>query len=287
MEVKVIDVSGKIDPATVKLLRIVDSISTETGIKFFIVGAFAKEILLNMYHGIRTSRYTEDIDICVAVDAWTRYDIFLDKLVLKGGHWSKNEEQRIYFEELNRKLDIVPYGFNGDAKITWQNSGNSMDVSVYSLTEIRNITVKITTDPGLKINCCSLESFFIIKLLTWVSMYPGRQKDAIDLFEVMRNYYYTQEADRYFTEEIFDKLQLNDFDEVFAGSFMLGSDISRQYPIQLLRAVTSVVEKSITESADQNLIKNAVLPNPFSDFESEYLRSKMAFECLLQGLKSC
>ncbi len=48
METNVFDLSGKIDPATVELLRMVDSISRETGIRFFIVGAFAKEILLNI-----------------------------------------------------------------------------------------------------------------------------------------------------------------------------------------------------------------------------------------------
>jgi len=286
METNVFDLSGKIDPATVDLLRMVDSIAKESGIRFFIVGAFAKEILLNIFHGIRTSRYTEDIDICIAVDSWADYDVFLESLILKGGYRSKREEQSIFFKGLERKLDIVPYGFKGTGKITWQNSGNSMDVSVYSLTEIRNVAVRIAQDPELYISCSSLDSFFIIKLLTWFSMYPDRQKDAIDLFEVMKNYYYTQEADRYFSEEIFDKMQLQDFDELFAGSFMLGSDISRQFPLELQQDVLSIVEKSIGESADHNLIKDAVLPNPFSDFEIEYRNSERAFEYLLQGLKS-
>ena len=68
MKNSVFDVTGKIDTNSVNLLKLVSEISEESGNNFFIIGAFAKEILLNIYDGLRTSRFTEDIDICVAVN---------------------------------------------------------------------------------------------------------------------------------------------------------------------------------------------------------------------------
>ena len=68
MQNKIYDVTGKMDTNSVNLLKLVSEISVESGINFFIIGAFAKEILLNIYYGLRTSRFTEDIDICVAVN---------------------------------------------------------------------------------------------------------------------------------------------------------------------------------------------------------------------------
>lgn len=286
MRSRIFDVSGKVDSNTVKLFTIINEISKESSITFFIIGAFAKELLLNYYHEIRTSRYTEDIDICIAVNNWQDYNRFTQRLIEKGGVQFDKVEHKIYFEQYARQLDILPYGFKEMGKIEWPKSGKLMEIEVYNLVKERNITVRVDHSPEVLVETCSLVGLFIIKLTIWHKMRSDRSKDAIDLFEIMANYYFTQKADRYFDEEIFDKVSTDSFDELLVGCFMLGKDIASQFPSSLVANVISMIVENIEEDEKSNLITIIAAENRFRDFEREYLVVKAAFLQLLSAIKS-
>lgn len=286
MKNKIYDITGRIDTNSVNLLKLVSEIFNESGIGYFIIGAFAKEILLNNYYGFRTSRFTEDIDICVAVKGWREYNLFVNKLIDGGGRLSNKIEHNLYFEKFARQLDVLPYGFEGSETIKWQISGNLMDISIYRLIEGSNITLRIAQNPEVMVNACSLVSLFATKLMTWYEMYPNRSKDALDLFELMENYKATQKEDRYFEDEIFDKIASPVFDELMGGCFMLGVDIAQEFPSELVVKIISIIEENVKEGKESDLITIIASENRLRDFETEYLRIKEGFLQLLAGLKS-
>ena len=61
---------AKIDDTSVAVLSEIDTISRELKFDFFIVGAMARDILLQHAHGLPTIRATSDIDIGTPKPCW-------------------------------------------------------------------------------------------------------------------------------------------------------------------------------------------------------------------------
>ncbi len=63
MTSSLLDLSGKIDGKTIAALFEIDNVTGALNIPYFIVGATARDILLQYAHDIHTTRATLDIDI--------------------------------------------------------------------------------------------------------------------------------------------------------------------------------------------------------------------------------
>ena len=61
------NLSGKLDSSLVEVLREVNQVATALGIRFFVVGAMARDIVLEFCHAIRPARGIHDLDIGVEV----------------------------------------------------------------------------------------------------------------------------------------------------------------------------------------------------------------------------
>jgi predicted nucleotidyltransferase len=57
-----INISGRIDPERIAVLRGIKDVADELGIRFFVVGAFARDVIFEHIHRIPAPRITEDID---------------------------------------------------------------------------------------------------------------------------------------------------------------------------------------------------------------------------------
>ncbi len=86
-----LDLSNKIDSLTVETIWAISNVATENDIKFFVVGAKARDIILDLAHGLKNMRGTEDIDLAVQVSTWDQYNQLVDNL-LKTGNFSSGEE---------------------------------------------------------------------------------------------------------------------------------------------------------------------------------------------------
>ena len=59
------NLSGKIEKPTVDTLYLLKGIADSFGIPFFVVGAFARDLILKHRYGIEPRRMTTDIDLIV------------------------------------------------------------------------------------------------------------------------------------------------------------------------------------------------------------------------------
>lgn len=100
---------AKINDTSVAVLSEIDTISRELKFDFFIVGAMARDILLQHAHGLPTIRATSDIDIGVFVSDWDRFRTLKKALVSTGKFKPTGQMQRLLYES-ERPLDIVPFG---------------------------------------------------------------------------------------------------------------------------------------------------------------------------------
>jgi predicted nucleotidyltransferase len=81
MTTTLLDLSGKIDKVAVSALSRIHQISSSMKIPFFIVGATARDILLEVHYGIGSKRATLDIDIAVFIENWEQFNHLKDELI--------------------------------------------------------------------------------------------------------------------------------------------------------------------------------------------------------------
>ena len=104
-----LDLSGKIDPLTISVLNRVQKVTSDERIPFFVVGATARDILLEVAHQIASRRATADIGIAVLLEDWTQFEGVKQALIQ-----SKDFEQELETQQLIYRgrlpVDIVPFG---------------------------------------------------------------------------------------------------------------------------------------------------------------------------------
>lgn len=76
-----LDLCGKIDEVMVSAFGWIHQITSSIGIPFFVVGATARDILLDISQGIGSKRATIDIDIAVFVENWDQFERIKDELI--------------------------------------------------------------------------------------------------------------------------------------------------------------------------------------------------------------
>ena len=85
MNKNLLNLSGKIDQLTVSVYETITKVADSSGIKYFIVGASARDMILRHGHGIRTIRATVDIDIGIQLSNWNDYKKLSSDLINGGG----------------------------------------------------------------------------------------------------------------------------------------------------------------------------------------------------------
>ena len=60
------------------LLEAVSSVCRRREIRFFVIGALARDLLLEHVHGMPAVRATQDVDVALAVSEWEQYRLAID-----------------------------------------------------------------------------------------------------------------------------------------------------------------------------------------------------------------
>ena len=104
-----LDLSGKIDPASLTLFASISEAAGCLGIPFFVVGATARDLIFELGYGLPSKRATLDKDIGLRVASWGEFEKLKESL-LTSGHFEQDKEvQRLrYRGEL--LVDILPFG---------------------------------------------------------------------------------------------------------------------------------------------------------------------------------
>ena len=102
-------------PGLRELLERVVAACDGAGADVFIVGALARDLLLEHAHGIEVPRTTRDVDIAVAVSGWAVYDDLKETLLRDHGFENDVQRQRLVAPS-GTALDLVPFGGVADAE---------------------------------------------------------------------------------------------------------------------------------------------------------------------------
>jgi len=278
-----IDLSGKISETTVTILIEIERIAVKLDFPFFVVGATARDIILEHQFDIKPSRATIDIDIGVIVSKWDQFELLKDELLsLSEFNPSKQKQRLVYKNDL--PLDIIPFGAiaNEDGSITWPPDHEvRMSVAGFQESYQHAISVKISSNPEMFVKVVSLAGLALLKLISWDDNPERRSKDAPDLFLIFRYYLDAGNLDRLFDEGI-DIVDGKDYDYDLASARFLGRDIGKISSPDTKAKLIEILEREADSKQGHKIAMDIMQSDSYRS--ESYERILEYFNALLKGI---
>ncbi|MFQ5867393.1 MAG: hypothetical protein ACE5IT_05300 [bacterium] len=268
------DISGKIDKSYIEALNEIRTVAESLGIPFFIIGALARDVILEHCHNIKAPGMTNDIDLGIKVEGWEQFNNLIDTLIKTGKFEKTREKQRIRFNEV--LIDIVPFGkvSDNEYRISWPPE-HELIMSILGFDEVYqySIIIRLSRDPILDVKLPSLPGLAILKLLSWKDKYAEREKDAEDLLFIMNNYEHAGNFERLYDNEL-QLLEGEKFDNKIASIRLLGRDMARICSEDTLNSIRQILSEETEDQSKFNLVIDMMSSHNNFD-ETLYLLKKL------------
>lgn len=277
-----LDISGKIDKPYIRALQAISNVASTLNIPFFIIGAAARDFLLEHCYGIKAPRMTLDLDLAIKVETWDKYDELINGLIVAKGFTKLPQKQRLQFETI--QIDIIPFGQKDtkDFQIKWPPEYEVI-MNMLGFEEVyqSSINLRLSRDPILDVRSPTLAGLSILKLLSWEEKYPERKKDAEDLRFIMDKYERAGNRNRLFDNEL-ELLKSEDYDLEWASIKLLGKDMVSICDQQTLYSVKRILlEETEDASGKYKLVRDMM--RDIEDFDNalkRMLKLKEGFDIL-------
>ena len=252
------NLSGKIEKPVVDTLHFLKKVADSLGIPFFVIGAFARDLILKHGYGIEPRRKTGDIDLGVEVANWEQFEKLKESLIATGQFFLTSDKQRLRCGTI--LIDILPFGPITDKykKISWPPE-HAIFMSMVGFEEAYeySITVRLNSDPELDIKLASLSGLAIMKLISWKEKYPNRRRDAEDLLLIMNKYEETGNSERLYEEDL-PLLQEEGFDTKLAGARLVGRDMAKISDPRTIQIVKGILDAETEEMSQYKLVSDMI-----------------------------
>ncbi len=242
-----LDLSNKLPPEQVNIIRQVLRAAESQGLGLFIVGAEARDLLLQYVYDLPVHRATNDIDFGVIVESWDEFTKLRDDLIVD----KKFQPHRTMWQRLVHEsgllIDLVPFGNleQVSGRISWP-PDFSIVMSTVGFREAYDNSIEVRVADDLIVNVASLAGLALMKIAAW---HERRfERDAQDLGLIMRHYLAAGNEDRIYSEQgdCFDLLD-EEFDYERASARILGRDVGRL----LTDTSRPILQQALSREADQ------------------------------------
>lgn len=229
-----------LSPELVLLVRQLDQVAAGLQIPYFVIGATARDILIEHVHGLETTRATRDIDFAVAVSSWEEFARLKEELIGTGAFRADEQSHRLSFGGNGAyPLDLVPFdGVERNGEIAWPPKGDFV-MNVAGYTDAYESALAVEIETGFTVKILSLPAMVILKILAWNDR-PERDKHASDVLLILGHYHQTGQFERLYGDEHFALMEKHGYDAELAGAALLGRDARRDVASETLAQVESV-----------------------------------------------
>lgn len=208
----------------------------EQNIPFVIVDALVPAVLIDLKQGNRSrygSRTTRDVDCAIQINSWNEYDRIKQDMLADGFKEKEGTpEHRLFFEET--PVDIIPCGgLLQDGALYWPQSKRRMKMRGFSELFDKAELVKISK--GKSIPFAPLPLTVFIKIQAYLDR--RNTGDIEDIFYILTHY-----EDIKMSERRFDIVGQDDLNYEIAGAFLLGRDLRRSIPSDLIKDMEPFLE---------------------------------------------
>lgn len=235
--------SGRLDPIKEQVFREIADAAATLDIPFFLVGACARDIWLELIYDLPVQRATNDIDFGIWVESWNGFDSLKKRLITERGYsQAAYQPQRLRSRE-GILVDIVPFGGIEDPQtrsIKWP-PDDSIVMSTIGFEEAYRHSPIISFAADLELRVSSLVGLSLMKIIAWNDRH--QTKDAKDLKYILSSYLQAGNRERLELKENLDLLEEERFISVeLTGARLLGRDLALLLTAQSRSVVLSLLE---------------------------------------------
>ena len=216
-----------LDYISTAVLTPIQRTAEELGLQIMLIGATARDLLLEQAHNIDARRATRDVDFAVSVRSWEEFERLKKRLVATG-HFIESAAKHHRLDVVNSELwiDIIP--FDGiettNRTISWP-PHHDIVMNTIGFREAYDSAGLMTVAPGIDFRVISLPGLAGLKIIAWNDRKDQENsRDAHDLAVIAGNYLDAGNRDRLYSE-LPHLLEHDEFDYVLAGAHLLGHDI--------------------------------------------------------------
>jgi predicted nucleotidyltransferase len=276
MTPRFLDFSGKLQPYE-DLFREINRITSEHNVTFFVVGAFARDLILTIAYGIEVKRATEDIDCGIQVESWEQFEQLKTSLIETGQFRpDEHQQQRLKYRD-QVQIDIVPFGaIERNGLITWPNE--QIEMVTLGFDEAYKDTSRVRLADDVEITVCTLAGLTLMKLIAWNDRRFRDQRDARDLGLIMLNYLYANNEERLWEGDATD-LITDEFDYKLASARLLGRDVGQLLTERSTGPVMKILEAQTGERNEYPLVQGML-----DNFHGEFANGLRMLESFAQGV---
>ena len=245
------------NPLLVELLRNLTDSFNKMDKEFYVIGATARDIIMQQLLDTASRRRTKDLDIAIAIPDWNTFEQVKQNLVDDGFKKSRHMHQRFFYGEY--ELDIVPYGVvaKEDGNIYWPPE-EEIAMSVKGFDEVLSEAITVSIDGDFKVKIASLHGLFLLKFNAWLDRNAKTSKDAEDMSFIFSNYFMAN-LEREIHQEVYD---WENFDDYIVGGYWLAHDLVVLLNKEQLRYYKEVIEGELTKEEESRLI-NQMIENSY------------------------
>ena len=243
------------NPLLVELLRKLTDSFSKMDKEFYVIGATARDIVMQQLLDTESKRRTRDLDIAIAIPDWDTFEQVKQSLIVDGFEKSRDMQQRFYYGEY--ELDIVPYGVvaKDDDNIYWP-PDEVIAMSVKGFDEVLSEAITVSVDDEFKVKIASLHGLFLLKFNAWLDRNAKTSKDAEDMSFIFSNYFLAN-LEREIHQEVYD---WENFDDYIVGGYWLAYDIVALLNKEQLCYYKNVIEGELAKEEESRLL-NHMLEN--------------------------
>lgn len=240
-----LDLSNKLSVEQVNIVREVADACENLGLRFFIVGAKVRDLLLQCAYDLPVYRLTNDIDFAIILESWNEFTNLWNNLIGDEKFKPDNRMRQRLVHETGQFIDLVPFGDLEEVsgQISWPPDSTTV-MSTVGFREAYDGSIEVRIADDLTVRVASLAGLALMKIVAWDDR--RFERDAEDLGLIMRNYLDAGNQDRIYSDCI--DLLNEEFDYDKASARILGRDLGRL----LTDSSRPVVERVLSEELHQS-----------------------------------
>ena len=221
-----------VDALTRRVLRLVDDAAAGLGVRYFVAGATARDLMLANVFGLPPGRATRDIDFGLAVESWEQFETLKLRLTNTGQFdAAPKSAHRLLWNGPGASsatpIDVIPFGSvaSEGKKVLWLPNRDTV-LNVAGFEEALKSAVHLQMEHDLVVRVASITGLAVLKIVAWQDRRNESNKDATDLHRLLVDYADAGNLDRMYEEEL-PLLEAAGFDMELAGAQLLGRDAAR------------------------------------------------------------
>jgi predicted nucleotidyltransferase len=266
------------------LRQVVNAIQEILGKKaydFILIGATARDLILDGQYNLGAGRVTLDVDFALYVPEWDSYAELINTLLASGRFSATRVMHKLIYND-NYEVDIVPFGEIQDenGEYSWPPDFiQSMNVAGFMEIKDQCITFQVEGEE-ISINAAPIHAIYFMKILAWNDRKHKDDKDGKDQGFILSNYIELKYDVLY--DEYQDIVESDDWDAITSCARMLGRDIGKLLKSnpKALAKTYEIIEKELIDEDNSKLAKSMSAGGNFN-----YTKSYNALSKLLTGLK--